>query len=291
MENKQERPVALLTGASSGFGLLASIELAKAGFYVYATMRNPENKGPLMDRAMGEKVQGQIEVLPLDVTVSSSIQSAVSKVKEDAGRLDVLINNAGYALAGFVEEIPLTEWHAQFDTNFFGVVSVTRSVIPIMREAGKGRIINMGSISGLMGFPALTPYSATKHAIEGFSESLRYELKPFGIDVFIIEPGSFRTNIWDKGKRIARGEENSKPSPYHSFLGKVEASLKESEKDHGDPLVVAKIIVEVACGQKSAFRHPVGKGIRSLLFLKMIVPFKLREFMIHHMINKNSPLK
>ena len=290
MENKQKRPVALLTGASSGFGLLASVELAKAGFYVYATMRNPEQKGPLMDQAMEEKVIDQIKVLPLDVTQSSTIQLTVAKIKEESGRLDLLVNNAGYALAGCVEEISLKEWHAQFDTNFFGVVSVTREVIPIMREAGKGRIINMGSISGLMGFPALTPYSATKHAIEGFSESLRYELKPFGIEVFIIEPGSFRTNIWDKGKRIARGEENSEPSPYDSFLGKVEASLKESEKNHGDPLAVAKKIVQVACGRKPGFRHPIGKGIRWIPFLKIIVPFTLRESIVHHMIHKKSPL-
>jgi NAD(P)-dependent dehydrogenase (short-subunit alcohol dehydrogenase family) len=280
--------VALVTGSSSGFGLLITIELAKAGFYVYGTMRNLERKQSLIELARKEKVLDRIEILLLDVTQPASIKQAIAYVKENSGRIDVLVNNAGYAQAGFVEEMSEEEWKKQFDTNFFGVLSVTREVIPLMREAGDGRIINMSSISGLMGFPALTPYVSSKFALEGFSESLRYELKPFGIHVILIEPGSYQTNIWTRGKRISRNMDREKDSPYQSLLEKIENYIKASEKKFGDPLEVAKKVVQVATKPRPGFRYPIGKGIHLLLLFKLLFPWRLREKIVLTILNKQK---
>lgn len=280
--------VALVTGSSSGFGLLITIELAKAGFYVYGTMRNLERKQSLIELARKEKVLDRIEILLLDVTQPASIKQAIAYVKENSGRIDVLVNNAGYAQAGFVEEMSEEEWKKQFDTNFFGVLSVTREVIPLMREAGDGRIINMSSISGLMGFPALTPYVSSKFALEGFSESLRYELKPFGIHVILIEPGSYQTNIWTRGKRISRNMDREKDSPYQSLLEKIENYIIASEKKFGDPLEVAKKVVQVATKPRPGFRYPIGKGIHLLLLFKLLFPWRLREKIVLTILNKQK---
>lgn len=280
--------VALVTGSSSGFGLLITIELAKAGFYVYGTMRNLERKQSLIELARKEKVLDRIEILLLDVTQPASIKQAIAYVKENSGRIDVLVNNAGYAQAGFVEEMSEEEWKKQFDTNFFGVLSVTREVIPLMREAGDGRIINMSSISGLMGFPALTPYVSSKFALEGFSESLRYELKPFGIHVILIEPGSYQTNIWTRGKRISRNMDREKDSPYQSLLEKIENYIKASEKKFGNPLEVAKKVVQVATKPRPGFRYPIGKGIHLLLLFKLLFPWRLREKIVLTILNKQK---
>lgn len=284
-----KKKIALVTGASSGFGLLISIELAKAGFYVYATMRNMEGKQPLVKLATKEKIMDSLEIVQLDVTQLSSVQQAIKQVKDSSGRVDVLVNNAGYAQAGFVEEISPDEWLQQFDTNFFGTVSMIREIIPLMREARSGRIINMSSISGFMGFPALTPYVSSKFALEGFSESLRYELMPFGIHVILIEPGSYQTNIWTKGKRISGNYEKGSTSPYKPFLDKIESYLKMSEKNYGDPMEVAKKVVHVATKPYPGFRHPIGKGVGLLLLFKNILPWRLKEKIIQSILNKKSP--
>lgn len=282
-----KKKVALVTGASSGFGLLISIELAKAGFYVYATMRNTERKQPLVEQATKEHLLDSLEIMQLDVTQLPSIQRAVKHIKETSGRIDVLVNNAGYAQAGFVEEITPMEWQQQFDTNFFGMVSMVREVVPLMREARSGRIINMSSISGLMGFPALTPYVSSKFALEGFSESLRYELAPFGIHVILIEPGSYQTNIWTRGKRMAGHHgQQGKDSPYRPFLNSIESYLQQNEKNLGDPLDVAKKVVHVATKPRPGLRYPIGKGVGLLLLSKSILPWRLREKIVLSILKK-----
>ena len=288
MNLEKQRKVALVTGSSSGFGLLISIKLAKAGFYVYATMRNLENKASLLEGAQNEKVEDSLEILQLDVTQPSSIQQAVNHIINSSGKVDVLVNNAGYAQAGFVEEISLDEWQKQFDTNFFGMVSMIREVVPFMREARSGRIINMSSISGLMGFPALTPYVSSKFALEGFSESLRYELAPFGIQVILMEPGSYQTNIWTKGKRMAGHYDQGNDSPYRPFLDKIEQYIKDSEKTHGDPMEVARKVVQVATKPNPGFRYPIGKGTGLLLLSKNILPWRLREKILLSILNKDK---
>ncbi len=180
---------AIVTGSSSGFGELIAIELARSGFKVIATMRNLNKKEHLLKLAAAENVIDKITVFPLDVTMQESVEKFKGFVQSLVS-VDVLVNNAGYAQGGFSEELTVDEYRSQFETNFFGVIAVTQAVLPVMRRQGSGKIINMSSISGRFGFPGLSPYVSSKHALEGYSESLRLELKPFGIDVILIEPGS-----------------------------------------------------------------------------------------------------
>jgi NAD(P)-dependent dehydrogenase (short-subunit alcohol dehydrogenase family) len=180
---------AIVTGSSSGFGLLTAIELALKGFTVIATMRDVNKAQPLLELAKENRVENFIHVLPLDVTSTESILLFRDKL-ENYPSIDVLVNNAGYALGGFSEELLIEDYRLQFETNFFGLIAVTQTVLPLMRAKKQGRIINMSSISGRIGFPGLSAYVASKHALEGYSESLRLELKPFGIDVSLIEPRS-----------------------------------------------------------------------------------------------------
>ncbi|WP_345290140.1 SDR family NAD(P)-dependent oxidoreductase, partial [Streptomyces gulbargensis] len=166
-------------------------------------------------------------------------------MEEKQGRIDVLVNNAGYAGAGFSEEVSVEEYKAQFETNVFGVMAVTQAILPLMRRQMSGKIINVSSISGRVGFPGLSPYIASKHALEGYSESLRLELKPFGVDVVLIEPGSYQTNIWTTGKKVAE-KSLEKDSPYYETMKKMEHYLERSSGNYGDPQEVAKLIVKLA---------------------------------------------
>src|ERR1017187_9102826 len=189
--------IALITGSSSGFGLLTSIELAKAGFRVVATMRDLGRRERLDQAATG--VAALLDVRALDVTNFDALPAFVDSVVRDYGRLDVLVNNAGFAVAGFAEDIKLEELRQQFETNFFGAVAMTKAALPTMRRQRSGHIIQVSSISGLHGSVTVSSYSASKHALEGWSESLRMEVSSLGIKVVLIEPGAFQTDIWTRG--------------------------------------------------------------------------------------------
>src|SRR3954470_18758859 len=175
--------IAIVTGSSSGFGLLASIELARAGFQVVATMRNPERRAALDEAAAAASLSSRIDVRALDVTRLPDIPAFAESLISDYGRVDVLVNNAGFAVAGFAEDIQLDELRQQFETNFFGVVAVTKAVLPVMRQQRSGHIIQVSSIAGLHGSVTISSYSASKHALEGLSESLRMEVNALGIKV------------------------------------------------------------------------------------------------------------
>lgn len=207
------RKVAFITGCSSGFGLSFSIGLAKEGYDVIATVREMSRANALKEAAIKAGVEKQLFLYEMDVTNPEQVQKTVEKGLAQLGRFDVLINNAGFASGGFTEELPLEEWRRQFETNFFGVVSVTRAVLPTMRKQGSGKIINISSVSGKFGFPTLGPYVASKFALEGFSESLRLEMRPFGIDVILVEPGAYQTDIWQKGLQ-GQAEYVGAESPY-----------------------------------------------------------------------------
>jgi NAD(P)-dependent dehydrogenase (short-subunit alcohol dehydrogenase family) len=267
--------IAVITGASSGFGMLTSLEFAKQGFKVIATMRSIEKAKLLLEEARRLGCLEFIQIHELDVTSEESVKYLSTLINE-LGRIDVLVNNAGYAGAGFVEEIPIVEYRKQFDTNVFGVMMVTQACLPIMRKQGKGNIINVSSISGLIGFPGISPYVASKHALEGWSECLRLEMKPFGIYVSLIEPGSFKTNIWSTGKQITEKslEENS---PYFSYMRKLETHIKNGESQFGDPIEVAIKIVEIAQEQDPNLRYPIGKGVKLSLLLKKTLNWKSWE--------------
>ncbi|WJQ01815.1 SDR family oxidoreductase [Geobacillus stearothermophilus] len=198
-QTSDKQPVAFVTGASSGFGLLTSVVLAGEGYRVLASMRNLNNKGRLEAAAKEAGVTDRIEIIQLDVTDFSAVETVIQDVIRRYGRIDLLVNNAGYAAGGFTEELAVEEWRRQFETNFFGLVAVTKAVLPSMREHRSGKIVNISSISGRIGFPSMGPYVASKFAVEGFSESLRLEMLPYGVHVVLIEPGSYKTDIWSKG--------------------------------------------------------------------------------------------
>jgi NAD(P)-dependent dehydrogenase (short-subunit alcohol dehydrogenase family) len=267
--------VAIVTGSSSGFGLLTAIEFAKRGFSVIATVRSVDRAKNLISHAEREGCMKHIHVLELDVTSRESLSNFHHFVN-NLEQIDVLVNNAGFAGAGFVEEIPVEEYRQQFETNVFGLISVTQACLPKMREAGQGKIINVSSISGLIGFPGLSPYVASKHALEGFSESLRLEMKPFGIYVSLVEPGSFNTNIWSTGKRVT---ENSlkEGSPYFSYMKSLETHILEGEGKLGDPQIVANKMVEIALHPRPKLRYPIGKGVHLSIILKRILSWESWE--------------
>ncbi|WP_165970996.1 SDR family oxidoreductase [Peribacillus frigoritolerans] len=269
----------LITGASSGFGMIAAHRLAKAGYDVIATMRNMGKKDLLMKSIEDDGLSDRVTLLKLDVTSADSIQ-ALTHFLNERGKIDILINNAGYAFGGFGEEITVDEYREQFETNFFGVIAVTQAVLPFMRSQRSGKIINMSSISGLIGFPGLSPYVSSKHALEGFSESLRLEVKPFGIDVILVEPGSFSTNIWTTGKKVSRVSMEAS-SPYYHYMTGIENELERGRQKLGNPAEVVELLIKL-CKKKTGvkLRYTVGKGVRLSLFIKSVLPWRVWEAII-----------
>ena len=189
---------ALITGASSGFGLLTAVTLARRGWRVLATMRDLPRRGRLEDAARAAGVLDRIEFIALDVTDNEQIAEVAASIATRPSPLDAIVNNAGFAMAGFSEDVLDAELRRQFDTNFFGAAAVTRAFLPLMRRQGSGHVVMISSISGRMGFPGVGSYSASKFAMEGWAETLRLEMKPLGVQVVLVEPGSFETDIWTR---------------------------------------------------------------------------------------------
>ncbi|MBG9791622.1 short-chain dehydrogenase [Paenibacillus dendritiformis] len=272
-----DRPVALVTGASSGFGMLASVKLAEQGYRVIATMRGTSRPEALAALAAARGVESRLEVRRVDVTDAVSIEAAVAHALGTYGRIDLLVNNAGYAQGGYVEEVTMEQWRAQFETNVFGAIAAAKAVLPHMREQGRGTIINIGSISGRIAFPGYAPYAAAKFAIEGFSESLRLEMKPYGVHVTLIEPGSYPTNIWEKGFSSMAADD---ASPYRSRLETILRFSRQSASSKADPWEVAHLIGRIAADKRPRFRYPIGSGARLLLAAKTLLPWTLIEKLI-----------
>lgn len=264
-----QQRTALVTGASSGFGLLISVELAQAGYQVAATMRNPERAERLWAAAREAGVEARIDVWALDVTDEAQAQAVAAEVIERYGRLDVLVNNAGYAVGGFVEDVSMEEWRAQMETNFFGVLHVTKAFLPYLRQQRSGRILNISSVSGLFGFPVLSPYVASKFALEGLSESMRYELHPFGIDVVLVEPASYKTDIW--GKTFDDFAINP-DSPYAEHLRKFESITRDTAANAGNASEVATLVVRLANAKRTKLRYAIGPGAKLMVTLKRLLP-------------------
>ncbi|HET7628191.1 MAG TPA: SDR family oxidoreductase [Bacillales bacterium] len=262
--------IAMVTGASSGFGLETSLVLAERGFHVAATMRDLQKKEELLKQARARGVEGRIETLPLDVTKSTQIEAAVKAV----GTVDVLVNNAGFAVGGFVEDVEMAKWRSQFETNVFGLIEMTKAVVTGMRERGSGTIIQVSSVSGRIAMPGLGAYAASKFAVEGFSEALRLEMQPYGVQVAIVEPGSYATNIWDKGIGGMAAIENS---PYAEKLERLTRRVKKIVAQAGDPKEVAAKIAEIAEAEQPDFRYPLGKGTKAAIRMKAIMPWKWFE--------------
>src|SRR5581483_1500216 len=271
--------IVVLTGTSSGFGLLTSVEMAKAGFRVIATMRNVARREPLDQAAAAAEVTDRIDVRPLDVTHFDSMPALVNAVIHEYGSIDVLINNAGFAVGGFVEDIRMEELRLQFETNFFGAVAMTKAVLPIMRRQRSGHIIQISSIAGLHGSISISSYSAAKHALEGWSESLRMEVNSLGIRVVLVEPGSFDTGIWTVGAVMAQ-EAKKKTSPNFQRSLRMREVIRTLPK--ADPGAVARTIVDIAQDPNPRLRYLVGRDARMQLAMKRILPWKWYEKLIAH---------
>ena len=192
-DDKNKKPVAVVTGSSSGIGYETSLLLARNGFFTYATMRNPDKSNKFIGLKRNEKLP--LEVLRLDVTNDKSVKEAIEKIISKRGTIDVLVNNAGYALVGPLEELSIQEFKEQYETNVFGVIRVIKETLPIMRKKRHGIIVNISSVAGRIGFPLTSAYVSSKFALEGLSESLAYEVEQFGIKVILIEPGVIKTNF------------------------------------------------------------------------------------------------
>ncbi|MDR4936884.1 SDR family oxidoreductase [Rossellomorea marisflavi] len=274
--------VAIITGSNSGFGLLTAVELAKSGFRVIATMRDTAKKEELLKRASSLQVEDRIFIQKLDVTSASSLES-FKEFLTSLDRIDVLVNNAGFAQGGFLEEVCLEEFRQQFETNVFGVIGVSQLILPYMRRQGSGKIINIGSISGRIGFPGLSPYVSSKHALAGLLESLRLEVKSFGIDVHLIEAGSYQTNIWSTGKKITERSLQSE-SPYHSQMKKLNVHLLEAGAKYGDPRKVSDLVARIATGRNRRFRYAIGKGTGVTILIKSLLPWKVFERIMLHIL-------
>jgi NAD(P)-dependent dehydrogenase (short-subunit alcohol dehydrogenase family) len=207
----QAEEVAVVTGSSTGMGFETSLMLARNGFHTYATMRKLEDGSrQITDIAKNENLP--LQVIQLDVNDDKSVVDAINRIAKEKDRIDVVINNAGYDLMGALEETSIDEIKAQFETNFFGAIRVMQAVIPIMRKQRSGKIVNITSLGGRISFPLNSPYHATKFALEGLSESIQYELEPFGIKIIVIEPGGVGSNFL---KNLKMATKTSDPLNYH----------------------------------------------------------------------------
>ena len=259
--------VALVTGSSSGIGFETALLLARNGFNTYASMRNLEKSKNITEIANREKLP--LQVVQLDVNDDASVKEAITKIVAENQRIDVLVNNAGYGLLGALEDLSIEEIKAQFETNFFGVVRVTQQVLPVMRKQKSGTIVNVSSVGGRMSFPGLSAYHSTKFALEGLSESISYELEPFGIRVVVIEPGVIRTNIMNSS--ILAKKALDPKSPYFSFIQQLEKSFKsamENTSASSPPEEVAKVILQAVTSERPKLRYAVGNDASSLIQAK-----------------------
>jgi NAD(P)-dependent dehydrogenase (short-subunit alcohol dehydrogenase family) len=259
--------VALVTGGSSGIGEQTALQLQDAGFTVYAVARRVERMQSLVERG--------ITAFAMDVTDDATMVAGVERILEDHGRVDVLVNNAGYGSYGAVEDVPIDEARRQFDVNVFGLARLTQLVLPAMRAQRSGRVVNISSIGGKFYEPFGAWYHATKFAVEGFSDSLRMELKPFGIDVVLIEPGPILTE-WSA---IARDSllERSGDTAYARHARRAHQVLARFDRPGraSTPEAVARKIVKAATVQHPAARYPVGKGARMITTSRDLTPDRI----------------
>ncbi len=262
-----EKKVAIVTGSSSGIGFQTALILARNGYSTYASMRNIEKSKIIMEIAKKEGLP--LQVIQIDVNDSFTVKNAIDKIVNVSKRIDILVNNAGYGLFGALEELSIEEIKAQFETNFFGVVRVTQAVLPTMRnQVGGGTIVNISSVGGQMSVPILSAYNSTKFALEGLSESLSYELGPFGIRVIIIEPGFIKTNIMNSS--VLAKKASGKKSPYYSSTQRIESHFRSmmDNPESSTPEEVAKVILHAVTSGNPQLRFTVGNDAAAIIQAK-----------------------
>ena len=253
--------VALVTGSSSGIGLETSLALARDGFYTFATMRDVSKDEKIKKMIGNENLN--IEILQLNVDSEESVNSAINMVMEKKGQIDVLINNAGYGMWGTVEDVSIDEFKEQFETNFFAIIRLIHKIAPIMRNQGSGNIVNVSSVAGRIGFPVSPAYISSKFALEGLSESLRFELMPFGVNVIIIEPGVIKTNFFDSMKLAEKAQRDS---TYKEITEKVISGVKMMAEMGTHPKEVADTVIKALKEEKPLPRYVVGND--AMMFLE-----------------------
>ena len=269
---------ALITGASSGFGLLTAMTLARRGWRVLATMRDLERRQKLQAAAQAVGLLDRLEFLALDVTDHEQIRAVAAEIAARPAPLAAIINNAGFAMAGFAEDVTDAELRRQFETNFFGATAVTRAFLPQLRRQGFGRIVMLSSISGRMGFPGVSSYVASKFALEGWAETLRLELKPLGIQVVLVEPGSFETDIWTRNAVLSAATQNA-ASPNAARLASL-LSHREAGKLKANPQKVADGLAAILDDPHPSLRHVFGHDAHLGLALKRFLPSSVLEWLL-----------
>jgi NAD(P)-dependent dehydrogenase (short-subunit alcohol dehydrogenase family) len=269
-----ERKIAIVTGASSGIGQATAERLAASGYKVYGTSRRGAQSG-----------RQSFEMLPLDVTSDSSVEAAVAQVVRAEGHIDLLVNNAGFGVApAGAEESSMDQARSIFDTNFFGIVRMTRAVVPHMRRRGSGRIINIGSVLGFLPMPYGALYAATKHAIEGYSESLDHELRTRGIRVSVVEPAYTKTQF-DANLL----EADAKLDEYREVRAAVANRLKEVMAVADPPAVVANVVLQAASAARPKLRYTAGRLAARLRLLRRFAPARLMDAGIRRDLRLDMP--
>ena len=264
------KKIVLVTGASSGIGEATAIRLVRAGFVVYAAARR-------LDRMAALKEQG-ISVLKLDVTDQGSMVAAVESILKEHGRIDVLVNNAGYGSYGALEDVPLAEARRQFEVNVFGAARLTQLVLPSMRKQRYGKIINISSIGGKIYAPMGSWYHATKFALEGLSDCLRLEVKGFGIDVVVIEPGGIKTE-WG-GITAENMMKVSGNTEYQALARSIAGFLAFSYKRASPPDLIARVIEKAVRTKRPKTRYAAGDGARPILFLRSVLSDRAFDWLL-----------
>jgi NAD(P)-dependent dehydrogenase (short-subunit alcohol dehydrogenase family) len=269
-----KRKVAVVTGASSGIGEATAERLAAAGYKVFGTSRRAAPKG-----------QRSFEMLTLDVTSDRSVEAAVVEVLRSAGRLDVLVNNAGFGVApAGAEESSMEQARSIFDTNFFGIVRMTRAVVPQMRRQGSGRIINIGSVMGFLPVPYVALYSATKHAVEGYSEALDHELRTRGIRVSVIEPAYTKTPF-----DAHLVEPDATLDEYREVRAAVNKRVQAAMAAADEPRVVAEVVLRAVTAARPKVRYTAGELAGRMRFLRTFLPTVLMDAGIRRDLRLDTP--
>jgi short-subunit dehydrogenase len=305
----EKQGIAVVTGSSTGIGFETSLLLARNGFYTYATMRDTRKSEKIEEIANNEKLP--LKVLSMDVNNDDSVRNAIHKILDEKNKIDILINNAGYGLFGALEDISIEEVKKQFDTNLFGAIRTIKEILPTMRKQRNGLIINVTSIAGVVGVPAECIYVSTKFALEGLSESISYELQPYGIKVILVEPGVINTNFVpniilvnktdDKSQETLIKQEKSetnyssndikkKNSSYYSntidtFLSHYYSAMKNAPL----PIEVATVILEAITNATNSseclFRYVVGEDAKTLAQAKKnMSDSQLHEFISNRLL-------
>lgn len=258
-----KKKVVLITGVSSGFGF-ETAKLLSSKFKVYGTVRQQTSQTSIKD----------IAYVYCDVTDSTAIRNVIKEIENKEGRLDYLINNAGYAVGGFFEDVTSEEFKTQLDVNFFGITEVTRAALPILRQTkGNKKIIMISSIAGLTATPSMSAYNASKWAVEGFSEALYLELKPFDIDVVLIEPGTFKTDIFTRNLKFGTYM-NDINSPYYQFSQHIKHLFDKRMADlKSHPKEIANLIGEILENPHPKFRYLIGKDAKIRYWVRRLLPF------------------